>query len=247
MTTISIELVPRTEAVLRDELSVIKSQFMHIDTVNIPDLLRFDIRSWEGCRIAKEYVPNAIPHVRAIDFDLSKPVGIIDYLKSNKLDQVLLVTGDMPQDMSHRVYHTKCTEFIRYFKSHAPEIKVFGAIDPYRQSFRAELDYIKEKMDAGVDGFFTQPFFDIRLLEIYDELLDNLEVFWGVSPVLSEGSRNYWETKNNAVFPVDFQCNMKWNVSFAKQVMEFVYERGSSVYFMPIRAKIDEYLGEVFN
>ena len=215
--------------------------------MNIPDLLRFDVRSWEGCRIAREYVARAIPHIRAIDFDLQKPIPMLNMLKEYGIDSVLIVSGDMPQDMGRRVYHTRCVDFIRYVKKNFPDLTVYGAIDPYRQSFRAELDYVQEKVDAGVDGFFTQPFFDLRLLELYDELLDNLQIFWGVSPVLSEGSKNYWETKNNAVFPVDFQPSMKWNAHFAREVLDFVYERGSSVYFMPIRASIEDYLGAVFN
>lgn len=245
MTTISIELVPRSEESLRSELDIIKSHFTDIQTVNIPDLLRFDIRSWEGCRISREYVANAIPHIRSIDFDLKQPFVVADFLRKHGLFTVLLVSGDIPQDMSRRVYQTRCLDFIRFFKREYPEFKVYAAIDPYRQSFRAEIDYVKEKIDAGVDGFFTQPFFDLRMLEIYDELMGSLDVFWGVSPVLSDASKNYWESKNNAVFPADFRPDMKWNVHFAKEILEYVHERQSNIYFMPIRAKIEDYLGEV--
>ena len=40
------------------------------------------------------------------------------------------------------------------------------------QSMKKELDYTKKKIDAGADGLFSQPFFDLNLAEIY---LDQLQ------------------------------------------------------------------------
>ena len=53
MTKISVEIVPRDKEYLLDELNVVK-QFKEIDIINIPELLRYDIHSWEGCKIAKQ-------------------------------------------------------------------------------------------------------------------------------------------------------------------------------------------------
>jgi methylenetetrahydrofolate reductase (NADPH) len=70
---ISIELVPRNREDLLLELQQLRHHFPDIDTINIPDLLKFPLRSWEACILAKNHYPHAIPHLRAIDFDLSKP------------------------------------------------------------------------------------------------------------------------------------------------------------------------------
>jgi methylenetetrahydrofolate reductase (NADPH) len=196
--------------------------------------------------MAKSYFKNAIPHIRAMDFELHKPFALGEYLREHDLNTVLIVTGDMPQDMAHRVYKTTTLEMIRFFKHEYPEIKVYASIDPYRGSFRYEIDYVKQKVDAGADGFFTQPFFDMRLLEIYGDLLPMNDVYWGVSPVMTDGSRNYWETKNNAIFPKDFEPTMDWNAQFARDVLQFIRQRGGHVYFMPIRANVVDYLGRVF-
>ena len=41
----------------------------------------------------------------------------------------------------------------------------------------------------------------MRYLEMYADLLDGLDIYWGVSPVLSERSVSYWRNKNNVIFP----------------------------------------------
>ena len=107
---------------------------------------------------------------------------------------------------------------------------------------KAELDYIKRKIDAGADGFFTQPFFDLRLMEIYYDLLPKVETFWGISPVMSARSKDYWDNLNNAIFPPDFEPTLEWNRTFAKRALEFCRNTDSNIYFMPIRVDLVKYL-----
>lgn len=244
---ISIELVPRNENVLIDELEFIKNNFHVVDTINIPDLLRFEIRSWEGCKIGKPYYQNIIPHIRAIDIDIDAPLPMLDYLKKHDINEVLILTGDLPQDMSKKIYPSTSIDVIKKFKKEAPEIKIYAAIDQYRNNIKKEFEYIKRKINAGADGFFTQPFFDLRFMEIYAELLEDHEVFWGISPVTSDKSTNYWETKNNVVFPVNFNPTLEWNINFAKDSLDFAKRTNTNVYFMPIRIDIKEYLSKVIS
>ena len=246
MNRIAVELVPRDEQSLAAELSFINNSFPFVKTINFPDLLRFDIRSWEGCKIAKRYFEDVIPHIRAIDIKLSDELPMKDFLIENKINQVLVVTGDLPQDMTKKIYPSTSLDIIKKFKTEIPGIKVYAAVDPYRKSVREELDYIRRKLDAGADGFFTQPFFDLRLMEIYADLLKDSEVFWGVSPVTGEKSVNYWETKNNVVFPRGFEPTLAWNVDFAKRALAFTEKKQDNIYFMPIRTGLGEYLHAIF-
>ena len=121
-------------------------------------------------------------------------------------------------------------------------MKVYAAIDQYRQSMRKELNYIDRKEYAGADGFFTQPFFDLRLLEMWHEQLQGKTVFWGISPVTSERSYWYWVTKNQTVFPAHFRAELEWNIDFGRQVLDFARKTNDSVYIMPIRTKVNQYL-----
>lgn len=242
MTEISIELVPRSEKSLRQELQLVKEHFPTVNRINIPDILRFKMRSWEGCAIAGESFKNTIPHLRAIDFDPNKPIVIGKELCRDEIEAVLVVTGDPPQDMSHKCYRTSCLEMIRRLKREFPQLTIYAGMDPYRNGIKEEIDYIKAKQDAGAEAFFTQPFFDLRLMEIYQGFMQDCTVYWGVSPVLTENSQNYWENKNNAIFPPDFEPTLAWNRNFAEQAMKFAETHGDNVYFMPIRTDIAAYL-----
>jgi len=239
---ISIELVPRDQEALRQEMLLVQNNFPKIDTINIPDLLKFPLRSWQACEQAKEIFTHTIPHLRAIDFDLSKPFPLVETFRETGIDSVLVIAGDQPQDMSRRVFRTTSVELIRTLKTQMPELKVYAGIDPYRSGIKTELDYVKRKIDAGAEGFFTQPFFDLRLMEIYLDLLSHVEIAWGLSPVMSVRSKDYWDNLNNAIFPADFEPTLEWNRGFARRALEVCRSSDSSVYFMPIRVDLVKYL-----
>jgi methylenetetrahydrofolate reductase (NADPH) len=127
-----------------------------------------------------------------------------------------------------------------------PELRVYVAFDPYRSNIRYELDYLRAKEEAGTEGFMSQPFFDLRLLEIFAEFLEGKQVFWGIPPVLSESSRNYWESRNRAVFPRNFRPDLYWNVDFSRRVLDFCEAHGFHLYLMPIKVDIAACLSGLF-
>lgn len=242
MGRLSIELVPRSLASLDADLAVVARRFPSVSTVNIPDLLRFELRSWDACERARQTLPHAIPHVRAMDFELGRLEKLRDLLAERGLSEVLVVQGDPPPDLTHRVYPTKSVEVIRGLRELLPDVRVYAALDPYRSSMRAELEFAEAKLEAGAHGLFTQPFFDLRLMEVWWDLLADTEVFWGITPVTAQGTRRYWETKNNAFFPREFEPTLEWNRDFAARVLRWVRERDSNLYFMPIRTDLAAYL-----
>jgi methylenetetrahydrofolate reductase (NADPH) len=238
---ISIELVPRTEEDLRSQLTEVGA-FPRVDTVNIPDISRFPIRSWQGCVSALAHVDKAIPHLRAIDVDLDRPLAAAPDLGPERIGEVLVVAGDAPVDMSRPVYPTTSVDLIRKLRREHPEVTVHAAFDPYRQGFQAERAYALQKIDAGAKGLFTQPFFDVRLMEIFGELLEGMDIFWGVTTVTSRRSQQYWQSRNRAVFPADFEPTLKWNRRLARDALAFTEIHGGNIYFMPIRTRVSDYL-----
>ncbi len=216
-----------------------------VDGLNIPDLLRFPIRSWQGAAIAQESFPASMPHIRAMDVDLDKELTMKAYLREHNIREVLVIEGDPPQDMMHEVYPTNSVDVIWKFRKEMPEVKVYAGIDQYRGSMAQELYRIKRKLQAGAAGFFTQPFFDMRYLEVYADMLQGLEVYWGVSPVMSARSQSYWERKNNVVFPHAFEPTLEWSVDFAKKVMAYAEREKANVYLMPIKTNLEAYLAGV--
>lgn len=247
MSRLAIEIVPREYEQMEKELTYIRDNNSLIDTVNIPDLLKFKIRSWEASAFSQKILPKSIPHLRAIDFNLKEELPFLSYLREHNINEVLVVKGDPPQDMAHKIYNTTSIQLIKLLKQEMPELKVYAAIDQYRASIKDELSFCYRKLEAGADGFFSQPFFDKRLLEIYSENLSETELFWGLSPVTTEKSQLYWESKNNVVFPAGFEPTLEWNINFAKEVMSYCKANGYHIYFMPIRVNIEKYIGGIFN
>jgi methylenetetrahydrofolate reductase (NADPH) len=246
---VSLELIPRDAESLKASSELVP-RFPEINCINIPDLLRFPIRSWEACSVLGEKnikANDCIPHLRAMDFSLDKPFPHTDYFIKQKIDQVLVIAGDPPQDQSIKTYNTSSSALIKKLKRELPHVKVFAAFDPYRSNIRYEIDYVKEKEDAGADGFMSQPFFDLRLLEIYAEYLEGKNVFWGISPVLSESSRNYWESRNRAIIPKSFKPDLFWNVDFGRRVYQFCKKNDFNLYLMPIKVDLEAYLSGLFS
>ena len=239
MKRVSVELVPREEESLRGELELLKKYQGQVDVINIPDLLRLPLRSWEGAGIAQDYFNAAMPHIRAMDIDLDRELPMKEYLREHRITEVLVIEGDPP-------HPTQSTDVIRKFREEMPEVKVYAGIDQYRSSMKEELYRTRRKKQAGAAGFFTQPFFDLRYLEVYADMLAGLEVYWGVSPVMNSRSQSYWERKNNVIFPKDFRPDLTWSVDFAKKVMDFAERTGSSLYVMPIKTNLEAYLAGIF-
>ena len=85
----------------------------------------------------------------------------------------------------------------------------------------------------------------MRYLEIYADMLEGQNVYWGVTPVLSERSQSYWELKNNVIFPRGFAPTLEWSIEFSKKVKDFAINRGDNLYLMPIKSNLEEYLAGV--
>lgn len=247
MGRISLELVPRTEAGFVNELKMVESKLSMIDIINVPDLLSCELRGPEGAVVAKKYFPSVIPHIRAMDIDLERPLPMADYIRENNIKEVLVIQGDLPQDMMHTVYPTETIDVIWKFKKEMPDIRVYAGIDQYRGSMRQELYRIRRKLQAGADGFFTQPFFDVKFMEMYADMLHGLDVYWGITPVLSVNSKSYWEQKNSVVFPREFDIGIDWSIKFGQRVIEFAGKNNANVYLMPIKADFLAYVTGVLS
>lgn len=251
---ISVEFVPRSEEGLREDLKSLKQSVFaeKISLINIPDLLRFEMRSWQGASLSQKFFETSMPHIRAMDIDLNKELPFKKFFIENNIREALIIEGDPPQEMRHETFPTVTTDVLRKFKEELPNVKLYAGIDPYRSSLRDEKIRTQRKLQAGAVGFFTQPFFDMRFLKIYADMLDSLgvkseEIYWGLSPVVSKPSQSYWERKNCVIFPKNFAPTLEWNVEFAREVVAFSAENHNSLYFMPIKGNLLAYLAGIFS
>jgi methylenetetrahydrofolate reductase (NADPH) len=245
---ILLELVPRDFTSLEQEVTKTYKEFPQVEGINLPDILEFKLRSHDATEYVLKKNPNTqiVPHYRAIDRSVDSALKITENLYELGMRKVLIVSGDKPKGFQ-KTYPVTPLKLIPALKKSFPDLNVYCGLDPYRTAFRDELDYCEQKIDAGADGFFTQPFFDKDLARIYLEHLEHTEVFLGISPILYESSRNYWLTKNKAFFPKEFQLDMEYNCQLAKDLMALAKSFNQNVYLMPILVPVFEYLEGVFS
>ena len=245
MRRISIELVPHSYKETNENIRYINESLLAVDIINIPDISRLTIRSWEISAYCKRKRKVVIPHIRALDFDCNKPFILKNFFEEHSIDEIIVVNGDeIISEHKKKFYHNSDSiTLMKKIKTEMPNIKIYGAIDPYRNSLKEEYDYIQRKAEAGFDGFFTQPIFDLRLLELYANMTQDLNVFWGISPVVSKKSAEYWENINKVVLPHDFKPTIEYNAEYANNALKLL--PNASFYFMPIKVDIRDYFSQI--
>lgn len=241
---ISFEIVPRSLEAFDQQYAFVQKLDDGIHFINVPDIQRFDTRSWELATRIDRSKYRFIPHFRAIDFKIDSG-ELFRIIEDYQLDSVLLVTGDPPEGLKRAFYNTDVVDLIRVVRLRFPALNIYAGFDPHRQGLQDECDYIQRKADAGARGYFSQPFYDKRLIDIYAEHMQGLETFIGISPITTQASMNYWEVKNKVKFPLSFRPDYDWNVSFANDVMASAAANGLNVYFMPIRIDLERYFGGI--
>ncbi len=241
---ISFEIVPRTLDAFEKQYAFVQSLDSGINIINVPDIQRFDIRSWELATRIDRRKYRFVPHFRAIDFKIDGG-ELYRIIEQYQLDNVLLVTGDPPEGLKRSYCNTDVVDLIRAVRRRFPALNIYAGFDPHRHGLQHECHYIQRKADAGADGFFSQPFYDHRLVELFAEHMDGLETYIGISPVLTLASQNYWEVKNHVKFPKHFKPDYDWNVEFANKVIASALENDWNVYFMPIKVDLKKYFERI--
>lgn len=241
---ISFEIVPRTLEAFEKQYEFVENLSYGINMINVPDIQHLGIRSWELARRVNPAKYRFIPHFRAIDFKIESG-ELYRTIEDYELENILLVTGDPPEGLNRTYCNTNVIDLIRAVRRRFPKLNIYAGFDPHRQGLQSEFNYILRKADAGVDGFFSQPFYDYRLIEIFAEHMEGLDTYIGISPVVSLASQNYWEVKNHVKFPKDFTPDYDWNVEFANSTISLASKLDLNIYFMPIRVDLNKYLGRI--
>lgn len=251
-TRISVELVPRSAESITAELGEVAAHLPGVDTINVPDLLKFELRSWSACALARAVrTPGgtpyrAIPHLRAADLDPHAALPMTRTLDEAGVEEVLVVTGDAPLDFSRRSYDVHALDAIARLRRDLPHLTVYAGLDPYRHHLLQEVEYAERKLEAGAAGFFTQPFFSLALMGAWAELLPaEVPVWWGATTATSAGSLTYWRRRNKVAFPAGFEPTLEWHRSFAAELIAFARARGQHAYLMPLRASVRDFLDGV--
>lgn len=243
---IALELVPKELDQLTENSAQLIEKYPAITKINIPEIRSIAIKSFEASLHLLNNNIEVVPHFRTIDRDVDTMGKMLEELQNAGLKEVLFITGDPPNEANFVSSTITPVQMVKELKASFPALKFFAGMDPYRQSMKAELQYVQEKLDAGFDGLFTQPFFEPDLLAIWLRQLGDLETYVGISPVTSQGSVQYWENVNQVVFPPDFRTDLEYNRETGNRLLDVAAAFGQKAYLMPITISAQKYLANLF-
>ena len=142
--------------------------------------------------IKEEYGVTPLAHLTCVSSIREKVQHVLEELKAHKIENVLALRGDIPQDgKTPDVYHY-ASELIHEIRE-AGDFCIGAACYPEGHPESAnksvDMDYLKQKVDAGCDFVTTQMFFDNSLLYSYlyriREKGITIPVIAGIMPVTS--------------------------------------------------------------
>ena len=121
-------------------------------------------------KIQKETGLTVVSHLTCICSDKEETGNILENYQKNGINNVLALRGDKPAGTASLAEAIKdfphAIDLVRFIKSNYPDIGVgvagFPEGHPETPNRLKEIEYLKEKVDAGADYIVTQLFFDNR-------------------------------------------------------------------------------------
>lgn len=109
-----------------------------------------------------------ISHLTCVGSDRDEMHAILSRYEDNGIHNILALRGDSPRDQEQTVsdYFPQAADLVAFIKKEFPTMCVgvagFPEGHPETPNRLKEIDYLKEKVDAGADYIITQLFFDNR-------------------------------------------------------------------------------------
>lgn len=138
----------------------------------------------------------AIAHMTCVGSTREQISTLSEQLKKENVSNVLALRGDRPKDMTDEQFNrrefTYALDLIHFLKKDE-RFHVFGACYPEKHfeaaSMEEDLRIMREKQEAGVEGFISQLFFDnsiyLNFISRIEKIGINVPVHAGIMPITS--------------------------------------------------------------
>lgn len=157
----------------------------------------------------------ALAHLTCASSDRNKIQEVLKELKEHNIENVLALRGDIPADLDFPLpnqYH-HASELIREIRSFG-DFCIGGACypegHPEAESIEADIDHLKQKVEAGCEFLTTQMFFDNNILYnfLYRTLKKGIEVpvIAGIMPVTNVKQIKRITTLSGTILPQRFRA-----------------------------------------
>lgn len=167
-----------------------------------------------ACKIHRQLGIDVLPHLTCRDRNTNATRALLLGLSVEGIRNVLLVTGDpVPLDIRNEiksVFQFNSRKMAKYitelnktnFKN---PFGLFGALNVNADNFEVALDVAKEKIESGMQGFFTQPIFDNKAIENLQRAKKELKVpiMGGILPVISYRNAEFMNNEIPGIYVSD--------------------------------------------
>jgi methylenetetrahydrofolate reductase (NADPH) len=165
--------------------------------------------------VKHKYGIEALAHLTCISSTKDEITNILDTLNKNDVENILALRGDLPVDPSFEfptpLHYHYARDLVYQIKQQGP-FCVAGACYPEGHiecdSMEKDIEYLKEKADAGLDFLITQLFFENENLYIFMDKLRkagiNIPVTAGIMPLINKKQMEHSLALSKAVVPKKF-------------------------------------------
>ncbi len=159
-----------------------------------------------ACKLERELGIKALPHMTCRDRNLNATRALLLGLCAEGIHQVLAVTGDpiptLSRDEVKSVYNFNSRMLASYIRALGEDVlstpfRVFGALNVNAHNFSVQLRLAKEKEEAGMCGFLTQPILTEQAFENLKRARQELKgkLLGGIFPPVSHRNARFMSSE----------------------------------------------------
>lgn len=206
-------------------------------------------------RLQEETDLTVVAHLTCVGHTKDEIGEILQKYKDSGVENILALRGDPPQDEDVPVIPKGGCEYaadlVSFIKKNFPHmgVGVAGFVEGHPESINRlkEIDYLKQKVDAGADYIVTQLFFDNRDFYDYCERCQlagiNVPIIAGIMPITSyKNLHRMADLASRARFPAPLLRSLGWaegkeyirNVGIhwaTEQVRDLLYNQVAGIHF----------------
>ena len=167
-----------------------------------------------AAEIKDKYHKTSVAHMPCLNLTKDDAAEILTQLDKRGIYNILALRGDRVPNVEPKNDFPHAVDLISFIRQQTGQkFKIYAACYPEGHTeavdFDTDLNYLKQKVDAGVDGLISQLFFDndnyYYFLDKIDRLGINLSIEAGIMPVTNKKQIERMVNLCGATLPIKFR------------------------------------------